>query len=659
MTWSKFLKVIVGLLVVLLIGEVIFVCYLFLPMFGSGSFGDIVFPWEQETVVKDFTGTMSLTKEDDGTLRLQWPEAVNAQNYVVDILSSDGTTVLFNKTLMGDCKCSIPSLPNDQMLTFRITAFPGEITLEATMELTDSGVSNLNWTLDHENRAVHLTYDLPADSFCSVFRSDTGELLVDSEQNGLTLTFGDDGQFPLPKWDVEMHLALRIAYASENMIYYGTANDDICLYRQDFLDTVLELESRHRSESSYDLEWNEINCEYYELALSEDNGKNWTTLSLVAKDGERIFSTVDLEPFTTYQFRVIAVGADTSDEATITTAQQTIHSTIWPLMDLEIYGDFTGQSVVGTAPAGTAYCVLENVNGFFGIRFGDGVGYIDSDYCMINLPEYVGDLCAYDIVNSYDSLYMIHEYGISKVTGTVISGYERVQQVDKTFLVPLLYPAAQKLVKAAQTAQMQGYRLKIYDSFRPHKASSSIYNLTGKIIGGLVPDETYTGKILTDLNELSCSLETLTYRQLMTDNGRYSLANFLANNISRHNLGVALDLTLEARDGKDLQMQTSMHDLSWYSELSRNNANANTLQRIMVSAGFSTLKSEWWHFQDNNAYETLGLSPLEDGVSAECWMKDGTGWRYRQANGVYLTACVREIDGVNYFFDSNGYATAR
>ena len=114
--------------------------------------------------------------------------------------------------------------------------------------------------------------------------------------------------------------------------------------------------------------------------------------------------------------------------------------------------------------------MLGEKDGMFAIRLDGKTCYIDSNYCMINLPEYLGPLCAYNITTSYISLYMVPEYGIPNVTGVVTGGYDHVRMADGTYLVPLLYPTAQKLRVAAETARDQGYRLKIYDAYRPPDA---------------------------------------------------------------------------------------------------------------------------------------------------------------------------------------------
>jgi D-alanyl-D-alanine dipeptidase len=241
------------------------------------------------------------------------------------------------------------------------------------------------------------------------------------------------------------------------------------------------------------------------------------------------------------------------------------------------------------------------------------------------------------------------------VTGEVIVGYEQFWAEDE-FLVPLLYPAALKLEQAAFAALDQGYQLKIYDSFRPKKATRALYDQTEELARVPIPQETYTGKVLEDLPELAAG-KTLTYAELMTDMGRYSLSYFLAATGSRHNQGIAMDLTLvDLETGEELQMQTSMHDLSWYSEQARNNESAKALAQIMEGAGFAGIVSEWWHFQDDQAKEELSPEYLWSGVTPECWVADDNGWRYRRANGEYWTDCSEYIEGELYAFDQAGYA---
>jgi len=410
--------------------------------------------------------------------------------------------------------------------------------------------------------------------------------------------------------------------------------------------------------------WDETQGEYYEIRQVDARG-DLQILCRIPKDAQRCYSSAYLKNCQVYYFQVVAVEGQTeetkicvaeSDMFRLETDVSALGAAVWPLRDLKAYYDPGCSVQVATAEAGKAYCVADERNGLFGVRIGDQICYIDSDYCMINLPDYLGDLCSYEIANGTGSRFTVHEFGIENVTGTVLPGYESVFRADGEYLVPLLYPAAKKLLLAARDAAERGYRLKICDAFRPRETTKELYSRTGAILSGRVPGETYTGVPIEDLDLRKAKGNGMpSYRFVMTD-GRYALTSFLARGTSRHNLGVALDLTLEDLDtGEELDMQTSMHDLSWYSVTGRNNQNAEMLATVMKNAGFSGLSTEWWHFQDDEAHKTLSLRPLEEGVSPEGWVWDGIGWRYRDSSGAFVCGGTARIDEAEYSFDEAGY----
>ena len=119
--------------------------------------------------------------------------------------------------------------------------------------------------------------------------------------------------------------------------------------------------------------------------------------------------------------------------------------------------------------------------------------------------------------------------------------------------------------------------------------------------------------------------------------GPYHLSSFLARTGSSHNMGIALDLTLVSDTGEEPAMQTEMHDLSWYSVTDRNTGTADLLRDYMTGAGYHTLVSEWWHFQDNETRDALGLGYFQPGVSIEGWKADDSGRRYQNEDGTFAT----------------------
>lgn len=123
---------------------------------------------------------------------------------------------------------------------------------------------------------------------------------------------------------------------------------------------------------------------------------------------------------------------------------------------------------------------------------------------------------------------------------------------------------AEKLQRANAEFKSNGYRIKIWDAYRP------VY--VQKIFWNMVKDNRYVANP--------------------------------ANGGSRHNRGTAVDMTLVNDNGVEIDMPSHFDDFSrnaW-----RNNRNMTKNQRInldymtsvMRKYGFNTLQTEWWHFDD-------------------------------------------------------------
>lgn len=656
-----------------------------------------ILPYAEAENTMDAAGIVTITQQDDETLTVQWPAGVNADSYMLQVLQ--GETVLF-ETAVTEPQCTLPQLPPKETYTLTIRSqrhYGGSVrqgthALTVTTTLEAPKVSAPDWTVDTRTGTLYLDVKLADGDSCALYYSeDEGEVtsLGMLEKNGTTFEFGETGDFGIPEYGTKRCFWFELTTLRDQVRFHGKKNVGLQLNREDFLGTSLQLHCEPLPNNAFKLTWNETKGDHYEIHLSED-GVVWSLLKTVERTEPREYTTDHLPPFAKYQLRVTAVGGQTipssefaAEPATIEleTKQRVIYSTAWPVKDLQVYADVAKSSELGKLSGGTAFCILEEQDGLFALRYKDTVGYVDSNYCMINLPEYLADICAYDITNSYSSLYLVHEFGIPQVSGTIIKGYEKIDLGGNRFVVPFLYPCAVKLVNAAQAALEQGYRIKIYDSYRPNAATVDIYDKTALILQNPVPTHTFTGKTISDLGALNWTpglppaptdpetgetqpkqpwtgiLEGLTYEILMTDNGRWMLANFLAKGGSNHNKGIALDMTLVDMNGFELPMQTRIHDLSWYSESARNNANANLLKKIMTENGFGGLTSEWWHFQDNDARDQLKPPSLYWGVSLQCWVKDTLGWRYRLANGEFVRNTDRKIDGVTYTFDEKGYVT--
>ncbi len=133
----------------------------------------------------------------------------------------------------------------------------------------------------------------------------------------------------------------------------------------------------------------------------------------------------------------------------------------------------------------------------------------------------------------------------------------------------LRYATVKKLCTVCERLEDEGYRLVIWDGWRPAEAQWKLWNIC--------PDPTY----VSDPN----------------------------NGYSSHTRGGTVDITLVRLDGTPVEMPTDFDDFSKaadldFSDVSAEAAkNARLLQEIMTECGFRPYSAEWWHFTDTTVYD--------------------------------------------------------
>lgn len=588
-----------------------------------------------------------------GTVELYWPQADSQALYQLEVRCGER----YEETYCSRPAASFSGLPAGEELHVRVRAVasgqdlfgkPGEVrswkTFQADVVLPESlEAPEVTGSLEGDMAVLRWS---GSGELYQVFRTDGRSL--PGAANSVPAASTGENQISLPLEEGETSLrrfAVRAAWREKGCLLCGPASSPVDAGAADLPQGgELSLTYRETAPRMGLLEWKGVQCGYFEVQRWA--GEAWQTIASLMPEEHMHYDLGRLGSGSCNRFRVAAKSGDSesgAEEVSFWAAVSPLYSTVWPIQNLTLFEDPGKGSRLASIPAGTALCVLAEEGDWFRVRFGEEYGWVDGRFCMINLPEYAGDHCSYDITNSYDSLFAVHGVSIREVTHQVLPGYEDVRTADGAFLVPYLYPCAKKLLTAAQAAQADGFRLKIYEAFRPQRTTRFSYDTTERQLRD--PVRTADG-------------QQTTLFKLMTDNGRFGLGSFLARTVSAHNWGIALDLTLEdAASGGELRMQSGIHDLSWYSETYLNNGNAKLLAGYMTVVGMNGLRSEWWHFQDDDTKKAIGLSTsLYEGVSPKGWVQDDGGWRYREADGSFVQNTVLTVDGRRYTFDANGYA---
>lgn len=143
-------------------------------------------------------------------------------------------------------------------------------------------------------------------------------------------------------------------------------------------------------------------------------------------------------------------------------------------------------------------------------------------------------------------------------------------------------------LKLAQSYLPEGYKLRIWDAWRPFELQEELY-------------ENYSQKIIEQFN-----LKGKTFEEKQKIIQKYiSFPEKNKNSPAVHTTGGAIDVTLIDKNGKELDMGTEFDEFSektrtnYYEENEQNNEirnNRRMLYNCMISAGFTNLPSEWWHY---------------------------------------------------------------
>lgn len=165
-----------------------------------------------------------------------------------------------------------------------------------------------------------------------------------------------------------------------------------------------------------------------------------------------------------------------------------------------------------------------------------------------------------------------------------LDSFQIVNQIkyatNDNFLNQQIYPcakcylrkeAAVALLSINEVALSKGYRLVIFDCYRPYSDQLKMFNL--------LPDERYVADP--------------------------------KKGASNHNKGVAVDISLATLEGVLLPMGSAFDEFSEKSHLSykglteAEQANRKTLQTLMISGGFMPYDHEWWHFSYKNKVHSV------------------------------------------------------
>lgn len=164
-------------------------------------------------------------------------------------------------------------------------------------------------------------------------------------------------------------------------------------------------------------------------------------------------------------------------------------------------------------------------------------------------------------------------------------------EIDDDFIIDLKYATAENftghkiyssgecwldghtakiLIEAKNIFKKDGYRVKIWDAYRPISAQKKFWEI--------MPNDDFVARP-PDMTKIKKFRPT-------------------------HMNGLCVDITLTDMDGNDMLMPCKFDDMTGKAALSctdtpeKGRRNAEYMKNVMESVGFQAYSKEWWHFYD-------------------------------------------------------------
>ncbi len=248
--------------------------------------------------------------------------------------------------------------------------------------------------------------------------------------------------------------------------------------------------------------------------------------------------------------------------------------------------------------------------GYAVVEYDGACHVVDVSVLLVNLPDVLPEAC-YDEVYAYAATSNCAGMEIPGITGQRLEGYVDGKQVDaylnrEEFVVPCAYQTMLKARAACGTLAGQGYRLLVFDAYRPMTAQ---WQLSDAFSRAYVENPDIAAVL-----------------------GEWSMGWYVAQGASGHNYGTDLDVGVCDMEGNPLPMPSSFDAFDASGHLAfapidsasitpdafcdavAGNDACMALHAAFRQAGFSELASEWWHFGDAETEGAMRAAVGEDGL---------------------------------------------
>ena len=275
------------------------------------------------------SGTFIFRQLESGELEITWPEAQRADYYIFKIYrlpnegqlsyQNDAARLVFEKKVTGGHSVILRGDMFSGNMLFRVTSAVGYVmeqtervrfsdnALELITRFDPPSIGNLTYSTDPDKQTASIRFDMTDGTTCHVsLLSESGEKQLLKSVNGssVSLNFGEDGDLRIPAFGQQVTLHFSVFRESEGIVYYSNNYATLDIDRTMLVPSDIKLEFFGEERDCW-LNWQEEECDYYEVQALDPATGVWNVIAVVKADEGCSYRVSDLKD----QLLVLRVAA--------------------------------------------------------------------------------------------------------------------------------------------------------------------------------------------------------------------------------------------------------------------------------------------------------------------------------------------------------------
>lgn len=250
-------------------------------------------------------GKLEIRQLDTGEIQVSWPKADRADYYVFrmyqlpnngqltyqndagelifEVTVNKGTSVVIPGELYsGNLLLSVTSAV-DYVIDSAVQVRYGDSALQKVVCIDPPAIAIDSIFINAETQLAYVQFKVSNGTHFTVrMKTEDGkwEDLKTIEGDFLSLTFGEEGELPLPAFQGQYDFKASVYFEKDGVTYYSTSEVEFSITRAELVRADIPLEYVEHEQGSM-LNWQQKECDYYFVQQLDEVTGQWTTIQTI------------------------------------------------------------------------------------------------------------------------------------------------------------------------------------------------------------------------------------------------------------------------------------------------------------------------------------------------------------------------------------------